>query len=275
MRGPVGIAGPPGYETGVKDTSERSFANRIALVTGATHGIGRAIALGLAKAGAHVIATGRTQGALEELDDEIRALAEDGATLVPLDLRDGDGIDRLGAAIHERWGKLDVLAGAAGVLGVTTPTAHLDPPIWDQVISVNLTANYRLIRSMDLLLRRADAGRVVMLTSGAAQRPRAFWSAYAASKAGLEALVAVYADEVEHTKVRTAVVNPGPMRTRMRAQAFPGEDPLTLPEPAEIVPLILELADPAAEPPAGVVSFAEWKSAAQKDGASLEGSASA
>jgi NAD(P)-dependent dehydrogenase (short-subunit alcohol dehydrogenase family) len=235
----------------------------VALVTGATRGIGRAIAIGLANAGVHVIATGRTQGALEELDDEILQAMGARATLVPLDLREGDGLDRLGGAIHQRWGKLDILVGAAGLLGVTTPIGHLDPGVWDQVLSVNLTANYRLIRSMDPLLRAAPAGRALFLTSGAARRPRAFWGAYAASKAGLEALAATYADEVEHTEVRVAVLNPGPMRTLMRARAFPGEDPATLPAPDEIVPLVLELVRPDQTPPSGVVSFHDWKVAAE------------
>src|SRR5665213_1086546 len=238
------------------------LAGRVALVTGATRGIGRAIAFGLAKAGAHVIAAGRTQGALEELDDEIRQAVGDRATLVPLDLREGDGVDRLGGAIHQRWGKLDILVGAAGLLGVTTPIGHLDPAVWDQVLAVNLTSNYRLIRSMDPLLRAAPAGRALFLTSGAARRPRAFWGAYAASKAGLEALAATYADEVEHTQVRVAVLNPGPMRTLMRARAFPGEDPATLPSPDEIVPLVLEVVRPDLTPPSGVVSFHDWKAAA-------------
>ena len=233
----------------------------IALVTGATRGIGHAIALGLAREGVHVIAVGRTQGALEALDDEVQAIGGQKATLVPLDLADGDGIDRLGAAIYERWGKLDICVAAAGLLGLTTPVAHLDPKVWAQVMAVNLTANYRLIRSMDLLLRQAEAGRLVLLTSGAAAKPRAFWGPYAASKAGLEALAAVYADETDNTAVRVAVVNPGPMRTRMRAQAFPGEDPMSLPAPEEIVPLILDLVSPKSAPPAGVISFPSWREA--------------
>ncbi|HEY7805628.1 MAG TPA: SDR family NAD(P)-dependent oxidoreductase [Croceibacterium sp.] len=230
-------------------------------MTGATRGIGRAIALGLARAGAHVVAVGRTQGALEELDDEILAATGERATLVPLDIADGDGLDRLGAALFERWGRLDILIACAGVLGVTTPVPHLDSQVWDKVMAVNLTANYRLIRSMDLLLRKAEAGRAVFVSSGAARRPRAFWGAYAASKAGLEALAAAYADEVEHTSVRVAVVNPGPMRTRMRAAAFPGEDPETLPAPDEIVPMILALVGPGSEPKPQVVDFADWKAA--------------
>ena len=239
-----------------------ALSGRVALVTGATRGIGRAIALGLAREGAHVVAAGRTQGALEELDDEILAATGERATLVPLDIIDGDGIDRLGAAIFERWGRLDILIAAAGVLGVTTPVPHMDPHVWDKVMAVNLTANYRLIRSLDPLLRKAEAGRAVFLTSGAARRPRAFWGAYAASKAGLEALAAVYADEVEHTALRIAVVNPGPMRTRMRAAAFPGEDPDTLAAPDEIVPMILELVGPGSDPRPQVLNFAEWKAGA-------------
>lgn len=242
-------------------TSEPSqdlpLAGRVALATGATRGIGRSIALGLAEAGAHVIAVGRTQGALEELDDQICARGLEPPTLVPLDLMNGDGIDQLGGAIFQRWGRLDILVSAAGVLGVTTPVPHLDPEVWDRVLAVNLTANYRLIRSMDPLLRKADAGRAVFLTSGAAARPRAFWGAYCASKAGLEALAAAYADEVEHTPVRVAVVNPGPMRTLMRARAFPGEDPMTLPAPDEIVPMILELVGPGSDPKPQVVNFAD------------------
>ncbi len=236
-----------------------SLDGQITLVTGASRGIGRAIALGLAQAGAHVIAVARTQGALEELDDEIRSFGGS-ATLVPLDLHDGDGIDRLGGAVHERWKRLDILVSAAGVLGLTTPIAHLDPKVWDQVMAANLTANYRLIRSFDPLLRQSRSGRAIFLTSGAATRPRAFWGAYAASKAGLNALAATYADEVEHTQVRVSVLNPGPMRTRMRAQAFPGEDPMTLPEPGEIVPLVFELISAHAPAP-GVISFPDWKAA--------------
>jgi NAD(P)-dependent dehydrogenase (short-subunit alcohol dehydrogenase family) len=243
-------------------TPSPSLSDKIALVTGATHGIGRAIALGLARAGAQVIAAGRTQGALESLDDEIRALGAPAPSLVPLDLRDLDSLDRLGAALYERWGRLDIMVAAAGALGVVTPVAHLDQKVWDQVMLVNLTANYRLIRSMDPLLRRAPEGRAVFLTSSVAQRPRAFWGAYAASKAGLEALAATYADEVEHTSVRVAVVNPGPMRTRMRMQAFPGEDPETLALPEEIVPMILEIVGPGSRPGPRVVDFADWKARA-------------
>ena len=237
------------------------LSGRVALVTGATRGIGRAIAFGLAREGAHVIAVGRTQGALEELDDQILAATGERATLVPMDIASGPGVDQLGRAVFDRWGRLDILIAAAGVLGVTTPVPHMDPEVWDKVMAVNLTANYRLIRSLDPLLRAAPAGRAVFLTSGAARRPRAFWGAYAASKAGLDALAIAYADEVEHTPVRVAVVNPGPMRTRMRAAAFPGEDPMTLPAPEEIVPMILELVQPGSDPKPQPIDFPEWKAA--------------
>jgi len=237
--------------------SEKPLAGRIALVTGATRGIGEAVALGLAQAGAHVVAVGRTQGALEALDDAILAATGERATLVPLDLREPDGLDQLGAALYERYGKLDVLVGAAGVLGALTPVGHLDPKGWDMIMATNLTANWRLIRSMDPLLRRAEAGRAIFLTSSLARTHRAFWGGYAASKAGLEAVVGCYDDEMENTTVRAVCVDPGAMRTRMRAGAFPGEDPQTVPAPDTLVPLIVDLARPDRVPPKGVVRFKE------------------
>lgn len=235
--------------------SSKPLAGRIALVTGATRGVGEAVARGLAQAGAHVIATGRTQGALEALDDAILAATGERATLVPLDLREPDGLDHLGAAIHQRWGKLDILVGAAGLLGPLTPVSHLEPKGWDMILSTNLTANWRLIRAMDPLLRASDAGRAVFFTSSVARTRPAFWGAYAATKAALEALVDVYADETENTPIRALCVDPGAMRTRMRAGAFPGEDPKTVPAPESIVPLIVDLARPDREPPKGVVRF--------------------
>ena len=237
----------------------RPLEGRLALVTGASRGIGRASALALANAGAHVIATATNQGALEELDDEITAATGQPATLVPLDLKDGNGIDRLGGVIFQRWGRVDVVVGAAGVLGGLTPLAHMDVKDWAKVLAVNLTANWRLIRSMDALLRASDAGRAIFLTSGAAARPRAFWGAYAASKAGLEAMVKTYADEVDNTPVRCALVNPGPVATRMRGEAFPGEDQATLTQPADVAPLIVELARPDLTPPAEVVNYRDWR----------------
>ena len=224
----------------------KSLDQRVALVTGASRGIGRAVALDLARAGAHVIATSRTQGGLEELDEVIKA--EGGsATLAPCDIRDFDALDRLGAAIHERWGKLDILVGNAGVLGPITPLAHLDPKQWDELLAVNVTANYRLIRSMDALLRASDAGRAVFISSGAAQRAelRPYWGGYAMSKAALDVLVRTYAAETATTSaVKVMTVNPGATRTRTRAKAMPGEDPATLPTPEEISPKIVELCRP-------------------------------
>ena len=230
----------------------------VALVTGATRGIGRACALSVAIAGAHVVAVGRTQGALEELDDEILAATGSRATLVPLDLSHGDSADGLGRAIYDRWGKLDILVHAAGILGELTPVAHLEPKVWDRTIVLNLTASYRLIRSLEPLFKRAPSARAVFLTSGLAAKPRAFWGVYAATKAGLEALVSCWADELEHTQVRSVLLNPGPMRTKMRAQAYPGEDPLSLPTPAEIGPLVVELTRPDLDPPFRM-AFADWK----------------
>lgn len=218
------------------------LAGRIALVTGASRGIGAATALRLAKAGAHVIAVARTVGGLEELDDAIRA-AGGTATLVPLDMKDSEGIDRLGGALNERYGRLDVLVGNAGVLGVTSPLPHVEPKVWDETMTVNVTANWRLIRAMDLLLRASDAGRVVFITSGTVPLALAYWGPYIASKAAVEALGRVYANETINTPVRVNLFNPGPIRTKLRAVAMPGEDPMTLDTPeqaaAEIVPLCL------------------------------------
>jgi NAD(P)-dependent dehydrogenase (short-subunit alcohol dehydrogenase family) len=240
------------------DTSTKPLDGLVALVTGATRGIGRASALALAEAGAHVIAVGRTQGALESLDDEVLKLTGERATLVPMDLAQSDGIDQLGGVIHQRWGKLDILVHAAGLLGELTPVSHIEPKLWDRVMAVNFTAAYRLIRSLEPLLRKSAAGRAVFLTSGAAVTPKAFWGVYAASKAGLEGLVKSWADELEHTQVRPVLLSPGPMRTAMRAKAFPGEDPETLPAPGEIGPLVVELARPDLSP-AVRVEFRAWK----------------
>jgi NAD(P)-dependent dehydrogenase (short-subunit alcohol dehydrogenase family) len=241
--------------------TERPLAGRIALVTGASRGIGRASALALAAAGAHIIAVARTQGALEAMDDVIRTETGASATLVPMDLANGDGIDQLGLAIHERHGQLDIIVHAAAVLGGLIPVAHMDPPRFEQVVRINLTASYRLIRSMEPLLRRSDAGRAIFLTTGVAARPRAFWGAYAATKAGLEALVRCWADELESTTVRAVLLDPAVMRTRMRAEAFPGEDPDSLPDPAEIGPMVVELAQGELGLPHATAKFSEWKAA--------------
>ncbi len=219
---------------------------RLVLVTGASRGLGRASALALAKAGAHVIATARTAGGLEELDDEIRADGGE-ATLVPLDLRDGDAIDRLGAEIHRRWGRLDGFFGNAGLLGVLTPLAHLDVKVWDETLAVNLTANWRMIRSLDPLLRQSDAGRALFVTSGAVRNCRPFWGTYSITKAGLEALVRTYAAEMKSTAVRANLLEPGPMRTAMRAKAMPGEDPSSVTPPEDIAPIVVEMLSPEFE----------------------------
>jgi len=219
------------------------LAGRIALITGASRGIGYATALALAKAGAHVVAVARTVGGLEELDDAIRGL--DGtATLVPLDLKDYAGIDRLALALNERFKRLDVLVGNAGILGPLSPLGHVEAAAWEEVMAVNVTANWRLIRAMDPLLRRSDAGRVVFLTSGVAALALAYWGPYAASKAALEVLGRTYAAETATTSVRVNVFAPGPIRTRMRAQAMPGEDPQTLDTPDQVAEKILELCLP-------------------------------
>lgn len=224
-------------------TQDRSLEGRVALVTGASRGIGRAVALELARAGAHVIALARTTGALEELDDAIMTLGGS-ATLVPLDLKDGAALDRLQPALEQRWRKLDILVGNAGLLGPLAPLAHVSPKEWDEVIAVNLTANWRLIKALDPLLRASDAGRVVLVSSGAAQKCRAYWGPYSVSKAALEALARTYAAENAATSVNVTIVNPGPLRTRMRALAMPGEDPMSLRTPEELAPEILRFAMP-------------------------------
>jgi NAD(P)-dependent dehydrogenase (short-subunit alcohol dehydrogenase family) len=227
-------------------TKPPPLADRIALVTGASRGIGYAAALALAEAGAHVVALARTVGGLEELDDAIRAAESGGsATLVPLDLKDHAGIDRLALALHERFGRLDALVGNAGILGPLSPLGHVEASAWDDVIAVNVTANWRLIRAMDPLLRASDAGRVVFVSSGVAARGLAYWGPYAVSKAALEALARTYAAETASTKVRVNVLTPGPTRTRMRAQAMPGEDPMTLTTPDKVAEAIVELCLPS------------------------------
>jgi len=217
-----------------------SLANRVAVVTGASRGIGRVAALGLATAGAHVVAIARTPGGLEELDDEIGA-AGGTATLVPLDLKDYDGVDRLGAALFERWGRLDILFANAAILGLVTPLAHLDVKVWDEAVAVNVTANWRLIRSLDPLLRASEAGRVLFMSSSAANTCRPYWGTYSITKAALDALAATYAGEVRQTKLCVNVFYPGPTRTRMRAQAMPGEDPETVKPPETLLPDIIRM----------------------------------
>ena len=223
------------------------LAGRIAVVTGASRGIGAAVAKRFAAEGAQLVLIARTVGGLEELDDEIRAAGGLQPILVPHDLRDFDGLDRLGASLNERFGKLDILVGNAGILGPLTPVGHIPPETWQEVMDINVTANYRLIRSLDPLLRLSDAGRAVFVTSGAASGRMAYWGPYAISKAALEALVRSYAAEITKTTVRANLLSPGPIRTGMRAAAFPGEDPMSLRTPEEICDLFLDLASPACQ----------------------------
>jgi len=234
--------------------SNPTLKDRVVLVTGASRGIGRATAIELAKHGAHLVLAARTVGGLEEADDEVRKSGGT-ATLVPLDLLDFPAIDRLGATIFERWGKLDGLLGNAGELGVLTPLPHLDPKVWQKSMDVNVTANWRLIRSLDPLLRKSDAARVVFISSGAARNFRPYWGSYSIAKAALEALALTYAAECADTNIRVNLFNPGPIRTKMRAKAFPGEDPMSLPPTDAVAPLIAELLLPACTKNGELVSF--------------------
>lgn len=217
--------------------------NRIALVTGASRGLGAAVAKALAAEGAHVLLLGRTVGGLEETDDAIQA-AGGKATLIPQDLSKLDQIDRLGPAIAEKFGRLDILVANAGQLGETGPLSHSNAKVWDDTIRLNLTANYRLIRTLDPLLRGSDAGRAIFVTSGVVGSNEPFWSAYAISKAGLDEMARIYAAETKHTKLRVNLISPGILRTDMRAQAFPGEDASKLPLPQSVTARFVELALP-------------------------------
>jgi NAD(P)-dependent dehydrogenase (short-subunit alcohol dehydrogenase family) len=231
-----------------------STHQRIALVTGASRGIGRAVALELARRNWRVVCVARSQKALEALDDEIKAEGGE-ATLVPLDLRDYAGIDQLGGALFERFGRLDALAACAGALGALTPAHQATPGVIEETIGVNYIANHRLIRAMHPLLRASDAGRAVFLSSGVARKQRAYWGPYAASKAALDALVMCYAAELEVTPIKANIFNPGPTRTSMRAKAFPGEDPMTLPAPEEVAPAIVAMLEPAYQENGAWVQF--------------------
>ncbi len=224
------------------------LTNKIALITGASRGIGAAVAKRLAAEGAHVVLTARTVGGLEEVDDAIRGMGGT-ATLVPLDLRQFDMIDQLGGQLYERFGKLDILIGNAATLGSLSPLTHASPTEFEDVFRINTIANYRLLRSMDPLLRLSPAGRVLMVTSGAAAVPVAYWGPYAASKAALEHLTLTYAAEMNATNVRANIIDPGAVRTAMRAKAFPGEDPLSLPAPESITEWFVKLC--AADAPHG------------------------
>ena len=237
--------------------------DRIALVVGASRGIGYETALALAEAGAHVVATARTQGGLEELDDAIFAATGKHATLIPFDLVDGGAIDRLGGALFERFGKLDIWVQSAAIMGAEglTPVAHADVRGFAKIEKTNFTAVYRLIRSLEPLLRASEAGRAIYLTSSVASAPKAFWGAYAATKAGAEALMKCWADEIESTNIRASIVDPGRMRTQLRAQAYPGEEPETVIHPSAIGPLMVELTRGDREP-ALEVKFREWSDSA-------------
>jgi NAD(P)-dependent dehydrogenase (short-subunit alcohol dehydrogenase family) len=223
-------------------TQAGKLAGRIALVTGASRGIGRAVALRYGKEGAQVVAFARTTGALEELDDEIRKAGGLPAVLINENLTDFDKIDQTGAALYQRFGKLDILVGNAAMLGQLSPVGHYTPKMWTDVFNLNVHANWRLIRAMDPLLRQSDAGRAMFVTSGVARRAQMYWGPYAASKAALEQMVKIYAAEVAHTQIKANIVDPGRVRTKMRAQAFPGEDPMTLPAPDAITDIFVDLA---------------------------------
>lgn len=229
---------------------------RVALVTGASRGIGRAAAIALAQAGAHVILVARTVGGLEEADDEIKAQGGS-ATLVPLNIRDFPALDRLGASIFERWKRLDAFLGNAGQLGALTPLAHLEPKVFQELVEVNVTANWRLIRSLDPLLKLSDAGRALFISSGAARKHTPYWGGYGMAKAALESLALTWAAECASTNVRVNILNPGAMRTAMRAKAMPGEDPNTLPSPNEVAPLIVDLLSPPCTRNGELINFRE------------------
>lgn len=221
------------------------LAGRIALVTGASRGIGAAVARRFAAEGAKLILTARTVGGLEEVDDAIRAAGGQPSLLVPLDIKQYDALDQLGAALFERFGKLDILVGNAGILGPLTPVGHIEIQQWQDVLDINLTANWRLLRSMDPLLRLSDAGRAIFVSSRAAQNPRPYWGGYAVSKAALEMMVQTYALEVRNvTPVRANLIDPGATRTKMRMAAYPGEDPESRPMPDEITETFVRLASP-------------------------------
>ena len=234
------------------------LSGKIALVTGASRGIGRALALALARAGAHVLALARTSGALEELDDEIRAVGG-AASLIPLDLAEGDGIEQFAAALMQRFDKLDILVANAAVLGELAPLTDIDPKIWQATLDLNVTVNWRLIRALDPLLQQSDDARAVFLTSRVGgELARAYWGAYGVSKAAMEMLAATYAEENRNTSLSVAVIDPGPMRTDMRAQAMPGEKPETLPEPSALAPLLYHAVTAKSDELMRLV-FREWR----------------
>jgi NAD(P)-dependent dehydrogenase (short-subunit alcohol dehydrogenase family) len=232
---------------------------RLILVTGASRGIGHAVALELAKQGANIIAVARnrSQGALEELDDEIQALGQK-CTITPMDIRDGDAIDRLGGAIYERWGKLDGLVANAAILGPITPLGHIGIKDWAELLDINVTACWRLIRSLDPLLKLSKAGRAIFVTSAAAGKHKPFWGGYAVTKAAMQELALTYAAESTTGNVKVNLIDPGPIRTHMRAKAVPGEDPATLPAPEQIAPLFAEMLTADYAKTGEIVKFYDW-----------------
>jgi NAD(P)-dependent dehydrogenase (short-subunit alcohol dehydrogenase family) len=232
----------------------KQLEGKVALVTGASRGLGFATAVHLAKAGAHIVATARTKGGLEELDDAVKA-AGSSATLVPMNITDLDAVDRLGASISQRFKKLGILIGNAGTLGKLTPLAHVEPKVWDESLAINLTSNYRLIRSMDALLQAAPAARAVFITSGLAYKCFPYWGTYSIGKAALEALMKTYAAEVATTNIRVNCFSPGPTRTKMRATAMPGEDPETLPSADDVAAQILPMCMPEFSDNGGIWKF--------------------
>jgi NAD(P)-dependent dehydrogenase (short-subunit alcohol dehydrogenase family) len=215
--------------------------DRIALITGASRGIGRAVVLALAREGAHVLLLSRARKALEEVDDRIRAQGGK-ASLIPLDLADGKAIDTLGPTLYECFGRLDVLVGNAAILGRLTPLTHIPSEHWERTLAVNLTAYWRLIRTLDPLLRRSDAGRAIFVTSGVAHSARAYWAPYSVSKAALETLAKTYANETADSAVKVNIIDPGATATRMRAEAYPGEDQSTLRTPEAVAEAFIPLA---------------------------------
>jgi NAD(P)-dependent dehydrogenase (short-subunit alcohol dehydrogenase family) len=229
------------------ESSRGRLAGRVVLITGASRGIGAAAAAAIAGEGAQVVLTARTVGGLEETDDAVRAAGGDKATLISLDLTNFDEVDKLGPAIYQRFGRLDILVANAAVLGALSPVSHGDPKLWQTVLDTNLTANYRLVGTLDPLLRGAPAGIALFATCAVAREPRPYWSGYAVSKAGLETMVRLYAAETAKGRLRVQLVDPGPAATKLRAAAYPGEDPATLPTPADAARAYLEAAlSPAA-----------------------------
>lgn len=226
-------------------TAQRDLEGRVVLVTGASRGIGYEVARLAGARGAQVVAVARTVGGLEELDDDIRKAGGSPATLVPLDLTDFPAIDRLGATIFERWGRLDGLVGNAGILGITSPVPHIKPDVFEKSLAINVTSNYRLIRSMDALLRQSTAPRAVFITSGITPVRLPNWTTYTLGKVALEVIVAIYAAEMKSTPVKVNMINPGPLATKLRAQAFPGEDASTLKTPGDFAPAVVDMLSPA------------------------------